>query len=174
MAVDFTTPDYQKVYDAHGTVLYAPSAITQYHKSREVAMSVQEKYANAGISRDVLQQIANKAIEMCNEQRDTKTLRTDMGTLWNNILARTRNPIDELCAVRMGAIACFLPNENPEQLTEEYTSIKVRMAEKDPDLYAFFLYMGVQLLPQYFLVLRTLNVQEYLDNRKQMLDLITV
>lgn len=163
-------PRYKIAFTYQDVNLYMPVDITDYHKSREVAMAAQEKYSNAGVSKEVLQEIATKAIEICNKQLNLDTLRTDMGVLWNNLLARMKSPVDEYCAIRMGAIACFLEDENPDIVQEFWTRQKVDLAFKNPELYSFFLSMGIGFTPEYYNLSRTLNWEIYLQNRDQMLE----
>jgi len=41
-------------------------------------------------------------LELCNDEKNMKTLRTDVATLANNIKYRLSYPVDEDCALRMG------------------------------------------------------------------------
>ncbi len=165
-------PLYQICYDAEVT-LYQPVDLTSYHKSREVAMQAQERYSRGGISKEVLEAMAGRAIEMCNKA-NVDTLKSDMAVLWNNLLARMRDPVDELCCIRMGAIACFLDNENPDKVEPAFTDKKLRLADQHPDLYAFFLELGIAFTPEYSNLLRGLNAQDYLSNRAEMLKYLTL
>jgi len=167
-------PLYQICFEGDGVTLYMPVDIHSYHKSREIAMQAQERYSKGGISKEVLQAMAAKAIEICNKTQSNDTIRTDMGVLWNNLLARTADPVDELCAIRMGAIACFLPNENPDTVEIAFTNKKVRLAEQHPNLYAFFLNTGIAFTPEYSNLLRGLNVEDYLSSRADMMKGLTL
>jgi hypothetical protein len=167
-------PLYKLAFENDTVRLYVPEDLTNYHKSREVAMSAQERYSNGGISKDLLQALAADALERCNKQLDTNTLRTDMAVLWNNILARTKEPVDDDCAVRMGAIACFLEDENPNKVEDAWTRKKLMLAKEYPDVYAFFLNMGIAFTPAYNSLLRGLNVQDYLNKREEMLKGLTL
>lgn len=165
-------PLYKVCYEKNGIKLYMPIEVTNYHKSREVAMQAQEKYSNAGITKETLQAFANRAIEICNKEHKTDTLRSDMVILWSNLLSRTQSPVDELCIIRMGAIACFLENEPTDQVIDAFTRRKVKLAEEHPDLYAFFLNMGIAFTPAYMTLLGSLNVQDYLTEREISLNLM--
>lgn len=165
---------FREVYKDDFATLYMPVDITAYHKSREVAMQAQERYANSGISKEILTVMCSKAIEMCNKQTSLDTLRTDMAILWNNILARTANPVDELCAIRMGAIACFLEGEDPDSVEMAWTEQKMRLAMEHPNIYAFFLNMGIAFTPEYSNLLRGLKVEDYLSSRAEMLQGLTI
>lgn len=167
-------PLFKVVYGDGDNALYMPVDLTDYHKSREVAMQVQERYSRGGISVEVLQATAEDALKRINTTNSVDSLRTDMAVLWSNLLARTKEPIDELCAIRMGAIACFCENEDPNNVSATFTAHKLRMAEKDPNLYAFFLTMGIAFTPLYSNLLRTLNVEDYLIARAQVLQSLTL
>ncbi len=167
-------PLFKVAFQNNSVTLYMPVDVTSYHKSREVAMQAQERYSKAGVSKEVLEQMCARAIEMCNKTTSMDTLRTDMGVLWNNILARMNDPVDELCAIRMGAIACFLDDEDPDKVEISWTDRKVRLAFEYPDLYTFFLDTGISFTPTYSNLLRGLNVEDYLSNRKEMLKGLTL
>lgn len=167
-------PNYEIAFESKELVLYMPVDKSQYHKSRELAMIAQEKYSNAGISKEVLQAFANDLIDRCNKSMSRDTLRTDVAVIANNLLARTQNPIDELCAIRMGAIACFLEGEEPDTVSHAWTEKKMRLADQYPDVYAFFLDTGVAFTPQYAALLRTLTAEDYLTQRAQTLKGLTL
>jgi len=167
-------PLYKVAFQNDSITLYMPVDITSYHKSREVAMQAQERYSKAGISKEVLNDIATRALEMVNKTNAIDTLRTDMAVLWNNLLARMNDPVDELCAIRMGAVACFLDNEDPDKVEIAFTDRKIKLAFEHPDLYAFFLDTGISFTPTYSNLLRGLNVEDYLNNRREMLKGLTI
>lgn len=165
---------YKVAFQNASITLYMPIDLTSYHKSREVAMQAQERYSKAGVSKEVLSDICSRAIEMCNKTTYVDTLRTDMGVLWNNLLARMNDPVDEYCCLRMGAIACFLEDEDPDKVEMAWTEKKIRLAFEHPDLYAFFLDTGISFTPVYNSLLRGLSVEDYLNNRKEMLKGLTI
>lgn len=161
--------NFKQVYQDPDITLYMPVDITSFHKSREMAMQAQERYSNAGISKENLKALADSAIEQLNNELNKDKLRTNMTVLWNNILARMQFPVDEHCAVRMGAIATLMPDEPEHYMNDNYTAHKMRLALQNPNLYAFFLNMGVAFTPEYTAVLRTLSVEEYLMKRNSLL-----
>lgn len=167
-------PQYKIAFESEKVTLYMPVDLSDYHKSREVAMQAQERYSKGGISLEVLQATCNDALERINKQNSTDKLRTDMTVLWSNLLARTKEPVDELCAIRMGAMACFCEDEDPDKVLPAFTDHKLRLAKEDPNLYAFFLDMGIAFTPSYSSLLRSLNMQDYLIAREQMLNQLTL
>lgn len=157
-------------HEISGVKIYVPSDVTTgYHKSRELAMAAQERYSSGGISKQLLQAMCGKALEMINKQNALDTLRTDMSVLWNNLRARTEHPVDEYCAVRMGAIGCFVEGEDPDRVIEVWTNRKMAFAAEHPDIFTFFLNWGVALTPEYSSLLRGLSIQDYLTEREQMM-----
>ncbi len=168
-------PLYKVAYTHEtGLVFYVPAATTEYHKSREMAMQVQDTYARCGISPATLTVFIDTLIQFANKQLNTDTLRTDIGTIANNMKYRMSNIVDEQCAIRMGALAVFIDGEEPDKVIEAWTAKKVRLAMEHPDLYSFFLHMGIAFTPTYSETLRSLVAEEYLMERKMILDSMTV
>lgn len=152
-----------------GIIFYCPSETTTYHKSRELAMQAQEQYSRCGISKDVLKSFIENILDLCNKENNVARLRTDVGTYMNNLQARMKSPVDELCAIRMGAIACFIEGENPNEVKDSYTQQKLKLADRHPDIYAFFLNTGIAFTPEYNQVWRGLLAEDYFQTRKLML-----
>lgn len=167
-------PQYKVIFKSDAVTLYVPVEYTDYHKSREVALQVQERYSKGGVSKEVLEAMCGDAMERLNKQNNLDTLRTDMTMLWGNLQARTKDPVDELCAIRMGAVACFMENEDPDKVLMAFTNAKMKLAEQDPTLWDFFLNMGIAFTPTYSSLLRSLNVEDYLMAREQMLRNMTL
>lgn len=168
-------PNFTEIFvdTRFGKKYYMPVQITEYHKSRELAMAAQERFAQCGISKEFLQIMAEKMIDAVNNVDNKSTLRTDVAVIANNILARLKEPVDEHCAVRMGAIAAIWEDEDPNKVDYPIIERKMQMAKENPDLYAFFLNTGVAFLPEYVQVLRTLTAEEYFLSRKIMLNGLT-
>lgn len=172
-------PKYQLAFESvvHGIRLYVPTTDTDYHLSRYVAAGAQNIYSASGATKDLLSAMMDKMIDMCNNERDVKTLRTDIGVLANNIKYRLRYPIDEDCALRMGATYCFLEDEDPDTVSDVYTRKKLQYAKgdtqhnipHDPDLYSFFLNLGQINTPSWKGLEQDLNDTDYLKNRTEAL-----
>lgn len=160
--------DYIEAYNDGHNVFYMPSELTNYHKSREIAMRAQDMYSRCGISREVLTSFADTMLELVNNEGKDR-IRSEVAVLAANLKFRMSSPVDELCCLRMGAIACFIEGEDPEKVAESWTAQKMRMAEKNPDIYAFFLNTGIGFSPEYQELLRSLTAEEYFQTRKQML-----
>lgn len=141
---------YKEVYHStiHDIKLYMPEDVANgYHMSRYVAAGAQNIYAAGGATKELLTAMMDKMLELCNDEKSVKNLRTDVATLANNIKYRLKYPVDEDCALRMGAIYTFTEGENPDETEDFWTNKKVMWAKgdatqgiaADPELYSFFL-----------------------------------
>jgi len=156
-----------------GVKFYEPIEITSYHKSRELAMQAQDIFSRCGIDPDTLKVFAEQMIHSANKELTSTNFRSDMAVIGNNILARLKSPVDELCAIRMGAISVFLEDEDPNKVVRSYTEKKMRMAEEEPDVFDFFLQRGIAFTPEYVQHFRTLEAEDYFEKRAQMLNTLT-
>lgn len=166
----------------HGVKLYIPATDTDYHLSRYVAAGAQNIYSSAGATREVLEAISDRILAICNaDKKQGDTWRSDISTLMNNVKYRLQYPIDEDCALRMGAIYSFLEDENPEECNDTYTRKKVTMAKgdsikgipADPELYAFFLSLGVQSTTAWKEYGHLLDDTDYFQKREETLKSLT-
>lgn len=144
-------PEYKEVYhsEVHGVKFYAP-ANGEYNMSRYAAAGAQNIFSAAGMTKDLITSFLNKMLDICNEEKNNKRLKTDIAILCNNLLYRTKYPVDEDCAIRMGAIYTFIDGENPDKTDPVFTAKKLEIVKSDPydaGLYAFFLTLGAQLTP---------------------------
>lgn len=170
--------DLKEVYKSsvHNISFYIP-ANNNYHLSRHMAASAQNIYSASGITKDLLSKYIDAMIGMCNEEKNVKTLRTDIGTLCNNLKYRLSYPIDEDCALRMGAIYCLLEDEAPDTINPELTEKKILLAKgdynkgmkPDPDLYAFFLITGIVYTPAWKEYEKLTQDTEYFKKREETL-----
>lgn len=157
---------------------YVPvNPATGYHTSRYVEVLNQQIYANAGSTKETLQAVMEDIILRCNKQLEKETFRTDIASLANSILYRLKYPVDQHCAIRMGAILCFMEHdiivdeklttysEDPDKCEIQWLQRKERLALTDPEAYAFFLQMGVANTPQYKEAYDTLNGSDYFLTR---------
>lgn len=169
-------PAYKEVFHStiHNIKLYMPQdAANGYHMSRYVAAGAQNIYAAGGATKDLLNAMMDKMLELCNDEKNIKSLRTDVATLANNIKYRLRYPVDEDCALRMGAIYTFAEGENPDT-TEDYWTVKkvawakgntVQNIPPDPELYSFFLSIGIVSTPAWKELSDTLTDSNYFKIR---------
>ena len=161
-------PAYKVAFSHDGINLYIPVEVTSYHKSREVAAMAQQIYSESGATPQVIKSIAEEALRICNTAQE-KQVRTDVGTLMNNLLYRLKYPVDEDCAIRMGAILCFMEDEDPNKTEDFWTQKKIELAHKSPEAYAFFLTMGINNTPAYNNRLDISIDTDYFNNRREIL-----
>lgn len=166
-------PLYKEVFHSkvHDVKFYTP-ANGEYNMSRYVAAGAQNIFSAAGITKDNLSAFLNKMLDICNEEKNNKRAKTDIAILCNNLLYRTKYPVDEDCALRMGAIYTFIDGEDPDQTDPVFTAKKIELVKSQPydaDLYAFFLTLGVQLTPAWNESEPATVDWEYLTKRAEML-----
>lgn len=160
-------PEYQEVFTLttgeKKIKFYTPTNMAEgYHLSRFVAAQAQSIYASSGITPQILNQIADQILLLCNDtKKNINTIRTDIGVLANQLKYRTKYPVDEYCAIRMAAIYTFVEGEDPDKVNDAWTKHKVNLAMDNPDLYAFFLDMGIRYTPRYQELLKALSEEGY-------------
>src|SRR6185295_14717018 len=91
-------PKYKEIFHSkvHGLHFYMPEDVaTGYHISRYVTAGAQNIYSASGATKDLLEAMMDKMLELCNDEKNIKTLRTDVATLANNIKYRLHYPVDE-------------------------------------------------------------------------------
>lgn len=159
---------YRLVYELEDIRLYAPILASDYHLTRSIEANNQMTYAIMGITKDVLKLHVNEVIRLINEG-DNKTLRSDLAVLAQSLNYRMQYPVDEMAAVRLGATLCFFEDENPNDVHPVHTQRKEDLARKHPDLYAFFLNMGIESMEEYKNALNTSDQEVYLKNRRETL-----
>lgn len=174
-------PQYKEVFHStiHNLRFYMPQDVANgYHMSRYVAAGAQNIYAAGGATKELLGSLMDKMLEICNDEKSLKTLRSDIATLANNIKYRLRYPVDEDCALRMGAIYTFVEGENPDVTEDFWTNKKVALAKgdatqgiaPDPALYAFFLSIGIPYTPAWREQLDILTDTNYFNQRRELLN----
>lgn len=179
-------PRYLKAFTSavHPNVsIYTPADSTDYHMSRYVAAGAQEIYSSCGATKELTGKMYAEMKRICDESHQSKSLKgyMDLNTLLDNLLYRHAYPVDELCALRMGAILSFLGDEDPDSIYDAFTRRKVALAlgdpntntPGDPELYAFFLTLGVVHTPAYTGLLDTLIASDYLERREVALRSLT-
>ena len=171
-------PAYQVAFKSsvhEGLILYTPLETADYHVSRYIAAGAQEIYSSCGATKELTGKMYEAMKQICDEAHRDKNLQgyMELNTLLDNLLYRHQYPVDELCALRMGALLTFLGDENPDTVMEGYTRRKIAFAlgdpitglNSDPELYAFFLSLGVVHTPAYTNLLTTLVDSDYLERR---------
>lgn len=176
-----SNPKYKEVFHSkvHDIRFYMPEDIAGgYHLSRYVAAGAQNIFSASGATKDLLQTMMDKMLELCNDEKNVKNLRTDIATLANNIKYRLKYPVDEDCALRMGAIYCFAEGEDPDTTEDYWTRRKIAYAKgdtaqnigPDPELYAFFLSIGIPFTPAWSGLSATSTDSNYFSQRTETLN----
>lgn len=171
-------PKYELKAQLGNYKVYLPTNTMEgYSTQRFVEAINQQIYSNAGANRDVLEQVMNIIVEKCNKEKVDNTLRTDISALANSILYRLKYPVDQHCAIRMGAILCFVEEETetgvvsePEEKIETvWLNKKVSLAFTSDEAYRFFLTLGIANTEKYKEHFDTLNDLEYFSKRMEAL-----
>ena len=161
-----------------GHRFYVPTDIENgYHLSRFVQVQRQALYSSSGATPEVFKRCMDAILDLCNNNGEIKHRFTDIASIANMIKYRLDYPIDEHCSVRMGAILCFVEwdngegvvSENPDTFTQFFMDRKMDLALNNPDVYAFFLTLGVSNTPTYREHLNILEDNDYFQKRNQVL-----
>ncbi len=175
-------PKYKVVFTSkvHNIDFYQPVDVSQYHLSRKIAAAAQDIYSQSGATKETLESLMKRLLEGVNKEKNDINFRSDVAVIANNILYRLKYPVDQHCGVRMGAILTFMECENPEEMQDLFTQKKLEMAlgnggtiKADPELYAFFLNMGILFTPSYADLLDTLADKDYWEQRMKNLQGLT-
>lgn len=166
-------PKYKLEMSAHGYDIYVPANAADYHITRHIEAMKHNIYASCGITKESLSGIISAVLERCNNDGNSKQWRTEIGNLMAYLQACLSNPVDEHCAIRLGACLCFIENEeiseNPDMPELFYQKAKEDLAFKHPEFYAFFLTLGLSSSPEYKELLEVLTDTGYFRKRKEML-----
>ena len=161
-----------------GKKLYVPrDEKVGYNTQRFVAIQRQSLFAASGTTPELLASTLDEIIKNCNEQGEVGTRFTDSGLVANMLKYRVQYPIDEHCSFRVGSLCCFLEyNENgvwnsePSAPHPFFEDMKFDLAMKNPDVYDFFLTLGVYSTPAYKNHWHILEDEEdYWRKRKEVL-----
>lgn len=151
--------------------IYTPVNIMEgYSKQREVEANHQLIFSNSGATSDVLRTVMTEILTRCNDEKN-KSIRTEIGALAQSILYRLEYPVDQNCALRMGAILSFMEDgdiSEPEDKAELFwVNKKVELALEHRELYDFFLSWGIVNTPKYSEVSDILNDSSYFVKRME-------
>lgn len=152
-------PQLKEVFysTVHNIRFYAPIETAQYHTSRYVAAGQQNIYSASGATKDYLDSLTERILDITNNENNKDRLRSDIASLTNNLKYRLKYPVDEDCAIRMGAIYSIAQDEPFDMCDNVHTDRKMKLAKgsvtdkitPDPDLYTFFLTLGVHSTPSW-------------------------
>lgn len=164
-------PEYKEVFysEINDVRFYQPVNISNYHTNRYITAMEQNIYSSSGATKEYLEIITDEMLTIINKA-NTETIKTDLAVLVNNIKFRLKSPIDQDAAVRMGAIYALMDNEDESKVHPHITAKKMEYADKDPELYAFFLSTGVVYTASWTEYLEHLEMTpDYFSNRAETL-----
>ncbi|MFA9214719.1 MAG: hypothetical protein ACEQSR_12880 [Candidatus Methylacidiphilales bacterium] len=157
---------FELAIEKNGVKFYNLKNKTEYHVSRYLAAAGQERYSLMGITPELMFDIEEKILEA------TKEAKWDEIAVWvHNLRARRENPVDELCAIRMALIYHFLEEEDDQKTESHYTDIKLQYVMDDPELFSFFLPIGLQFTPSYQQFYEQIT-PTFLEQRKGILKML--
>lgn len=166
-------PAYTLVKQVDQYRLYVPTQETEYSMIRHIEATKQATYAAAGANEEVIQAHLQAILDRCNAANSFDNFKTEITQIASALLYRTKYPVDQHCAVRMGCILSFLEHdeagttisEDPNKCDFVWQQKKEQLAFQHQDLYDFFLTWGATNVPQWSNRLDTLTEREYLLNR---------
>ncbi len=161
-------PQYEKVISSNdGTDFYILKDFSQYHMSRYLAASANDRYARLGLTPDVMQAIEDNILKA------TENKKWDEIAIWvNNLRARRSEPVDEFAALRMACIYTFIDGEDPDKCEPVWNNKKFQMIKDEPLLFSFFLNIGLQYTPSYQDLLANIS-ETSLKTRRDVLKMLT-
>lgn len=193
-------PQYELRLEHNGIRLFTPTNIMDgYSAQRFVEAMNQQIYANAGANKEVLQEVMNEVKRRCNDEKN-KSIRTEIGALVESVLYRLQYPVDQHCAVRMGAILCFMEEDIQDKLTQSteregsvtvatspkyvlsepedkidsvWLQRKETLAFSDQKFYDFFLTWGIVNTPLYREHFDILKDSDYFNKRMETIRSLT-
>lgn len=166
--------------------IYTLTNTMELHTTRYVELLNQQIYSSSGANKDILEQTMNEILTRCNDMKNQKTFRTDVAALANSVLYRLKYPVDQHCAIRMGAMCCFYEedilnqdgsvysvlSEDKPQFDAFFQQKKEMLALSNPEWYSFFLSLGIVNTPQYNTLLDTLTDTDYFRKREETIQAI--
>lgn len=154
---------------------FIPHKSSEYHTRRYVELIKQEHYNSAGGNKEVFARIAESLKTLAVTHKDIVKLSQDVITLATQIEIRSKYPIDQHCCIRMGCIGTFLQYkddrsqdiilEDPNDYNQFFQQKKEDLALSVPELYDFFLRMGIGLSQTYEELRKGLDVEAYISSR---------
>lgn len=163
-------PNYTKQITSGGKDYYTLNQSGEYHVSRYIAGNAQNIFSASGATKELTSAILEQMKDVLNSDKPNNRKVTDCGVLIANLEYRMKYPIDEECAIRMGAIYTFVDGEDPNKTDDDYTKMKMKAAREDANLYAFFLEWGLINTPAYKELLNITIDMDYFQKRMQQIE----
>lgn len=166
-------PAYTLAKEVDQYRIYIPTQETEYSTIRHVEATKQATYAAAGANEEVIQAHLQAILDRCNAANSFEGFKTDVTSITQALMYRTKYPVDQHCGVRMGCILSFLEyeegeithSEDPAKADFVWQQKKEQLAFKHQELYDFFLSWGAANVPKWSTHLDSLQEREYLLNR---------
>lgn len=168
-------PKYKFEGEFDAVSIYTCLKESDYHTIRYIEALNWQTFASCGVTKDKLKQLTDKLIELCNDEKSVKTLRTDVGSIANLIQYAMKYPVEEHCGIQLGCMLSFaewesngiLVSENPDIIEDMPMKKKMDIALNNPDAYAFFLSLGIDNIPEYRNHFDTLTGSNYFSQRSK-------
>ncbi len=173
-------PQFVKQGEYNGISVYTCLKETDYHTVRYIEALNWQTFASCGITKDKLKALTDKLTELCNDEKNAKTFRTDVASISQLIQYALKYPVDEHCGVQLGCMLSFIEydkdgttySEDPNKVEDMYMRKKMELALNNPDAYAFFLGWGIANIPEYRTHFDISTASTYFASRKQALTAI--
>lgn len=169
---------YRFIREISGYKFYMPVSIENgYHLSRFAQIQRQALFARCGATPEVLRDCMDAILDLCNKEMSNDRLRTDIAGIAEMVKYRTDFPIDEHCSIRLGSLLCFiewehdgrLVSEDPDKLSPFFFNKKVDLALNNPDVYDFFLHLGIMNTDVYKEHWSMLEEEDYFLKRMEVI-----
>lgn len=173
-------PNFKLQGTFNGISVYTCVKETDYHTVRYIEALNWQTFASCGVTKDKLKQLTDKVIELCNDEKQVKTLRTDVASIAQLIQYAIKYPVDEHCGVQLGCMLSFIEytidgttySEDANSIQDMFMAKKMELALNNPDAYSFFLGWGIANIPEYRTHFDTLTSTEYLSSRGQAMQML--
>lgn len=173
-------PKYTHKGNYGGIDVYICENAADWHISRYIEAMNWQSFAACGVTKDHLTAITDEILRICNDEKQVKNVRTDIGSLVNVLKYKMRFPVEEKCGVYLGAILSFIEYEDngnvisepDERVDNMFIRKKIELADKYPEAYAFFLTWGSVNIPEYKEHLALLTDTEYLTSREEQIKML--
>lgn len=169
-------PQYKVVFhsEVHNISFYQPIDEGRFHASRYIAAGHQSIYASSGGTPEYFDAITGQMLTIINSGNKERII-SDLSVLVNNIRYRLKHPVDEDCALRIGAIYSIMEDENPDEVLGSQTTHKIKLAKQDSKLYEFFFITALMSVPKWQGLLNDTNeIAPYLNNRMEALNSLSL
>lgn len=168
-------PKFALQGDFNGVRIYTCVKESDYHTVRYIEALNWQTFASCGVTKDKLKQLTDNLLEICNDDKSGKTIRTDVASIAQLIQYAMKYPLEEHCGIQLGCMLSFAEweidgttySEDPNSIQDTFMRKKMDLALGNPDAYTFFLSWGIDNIPEYKTHFATLTDMNYFQKRKQ-------